>query len=443
MRVRLASVLLTLFLGVSVADDAFANTTYVVQEGDILGAIAARHNCSIADIVRWNPSLDPDRISVGQKITIRSSAPAPAAASRPDEYIVAAGDTLSGIAARLGVSYDALVRANRQVDADRIFVGQKLRVPTGAAARPSAAVASGRVHVVAAGDTVSAIAASHGVSVADLRSWNRNLNPDRIHVGQQIHIRSGRPVRELTYTVVQGDILGRIAERHDVTVSELLSWNRGLDADRIRIGQTIRIFQEGPESTSESYGTAANGRLINGEQLPRHPAYTIRSARRAWATNDTVSFLMAGYDHMKRKYPSIPRVAIHDLSAEHGGPLTPHRSHQSGRDADIGYYHTRCTRTDCQYGAVRASELNPEYQWELFKYWIDQGTVDYLFVDYTLQERLYEHAKSTGVPKRTLDRIFQYPNGRHARGGIIRHEPGHRTHFHVRFACGPRDSRCR
>lgn len=446
MRVRIGTLLCILLLLLSSV--AWANTTYVVKEGDILGSIAERHGCSVADIKRWNPSLDPDRIRVGQRLVIRSSTASPtssagSASARPDEYVVVAGDTMSGIAAKLGVSYNALVAANRNVNADRIQIGQKLRVPTGAAARPAAGAAAGRVHVVAAGDTVSAIAASYGVSVADLQSWNRGLNPDRISVGQNIQIRSGRPVRELSYTVVQGDILGRIAERNDVTVSELLSWNRGLDANRIRIGQTIRIFQEGPESVSESHGTAANGRLVNGEQLPRHAAYTVRSSRRAWGTNDTITYLMAGYDHIKRVYPNIPRIAIHDLSAEHGGHLTPHRSHQSGRDADIGYYHTGCTRSDCQYRAIRASELNPEYQWELFKYWIDQGTVEYIFVDYTLQEPLYEYAKKKGVSQRTLDRVFQYPRGRHARGGIIRHEPGHRTHFHVRFACGPRDTRCR
>lgn len=428
------------------SSSAWANTTYVVKEGDILGSIAARNGCTVADIVRWNPSLDPDRIQVGQRIVIRSSTASPSqggSSSQANEYTVVAGDTMGGIAAKLGVSYNALVAANRNVDVDRIQIGQKLRIPTGAAARPSAAVAAGRVHVVAPGDTVSAIAASYGVSISDLKSWNRGLNVDRITVGQQIQIRSGRSVRELSYTVVQGDILGRIAESHDVTVSELMSWNRGLDPNKIRIGQTIRIFQEGPESVSESHGTAANGRLVNGEQLPRHAAYTIRSSRRAWGTNDTITYLMAGYDHVKRVFPNIPRIAIHDLSAQHGGELRPHRSHQSGRDADIGYYHTGCTATDCQYRAIRASELTPEYQWELFKYWIDQGTVDYIFVDYTLQEPLYEYAKKSGVPQRVLDRTFQYPRGRHARRGVIRHEPGHRTHFHVRFACGPRDTRCR
>lgn len=443
MRVRFSILLMTLVL--AFASFAHATTVrYTVRDGDILGSIASRHNVSVADIVRWNPDLDPDRIRVGQVLVIRQGATVSAGSSstRDDEYVVRAGDTLMGIASRLGVSYDALVRANRNLDPDRLSVGQKLKVPQESATSRGSS-ATGRVHVVQAGDTVSAIAARYAVSVADLQGWNRGLDIDRISVGQRISIRSARPVRELTYTVKDGDILGRIAERHSVTTSELVSWNRGLDPNRIRVGQTIRIFQEGPEHTSESIGTAANGRLVNGEQLRAGAGYTVRASRRAWGTNDTIAQLQDGYAYMVRRHPNIPRIAVHDLSTENGGPLTPHRSHQSGRDADIGYYHNTCSRTDCEYRAVSASELDPRYQWELFNYWIEQGSVEYFFVDYTLQERLYEYAKSIGTPQRTLDRVFQYPRGRHSSRGIIRHEPGHKTHFHVRFACGRNDSRCR
>src|SRR5699024_7907401 len=185
------------------------------------------------------------------------SASTKGASGSPGEYTVVSGDTMMGIAAKLGVSYNALLAANRNINPDQIHIGQRLRVPTGSS---SAGVASGRVHEVVAGDTISAIAARHGVSIGDLKTWNRQLDPDRIRIGQKIKIQGGRPVREISYTVVQGDIVGRIAERHQITVSELLEWNPRLDPDRIRIGQKLRIFQEGPTERSESYGTAHNGR---------------------------------------------------------------------------------------------------------------------------------------------------------------------------------------
>lgn len=432
---------LILALALMLSTTAWANTTYVVKEGDYLGKIAAEHNCRVADIIRWNPSLDPDRIQVGQKILIRKSTATSQSTGggSSNEYTVQSGDTMTGIASKLGVSYNALLAANRNVNPDRISVGQRLRVPTGS----SASSGGDRVHEVVAGDTISAIAARYGVSIQDLESWNSNLNPDRIQIGQKIKIRGGRAVREISYTVVQGDIVGRIAERHNVTVAELNEWNPKLDPDRIRIGQKLRIFQEGPKERSESYGSAHNGRLVNGEQLPTHSAYTIRSTRRAWGTNQTISNLMAGYDHMHKRYSNLPRVSIHDLSKKDGGKLKPHLSHQTGRDADIGYYHTRCGRRDCEYRVIRASELNAEYQWALFEYWIDNDHAEYIFMDYTLQETLYNYAKEQGVSSARLSKIFQYPRGRHTRRGIIRHEPGHQNHFHVRFRCSSGDRRCR
>lgn len=440
MQVALRRLILALALMLSTT--AWANTTYVVKEGDYLGKIAAANNCRVSDIIRWNPSLDPDRIQVGQKILIRKSTATSQStgggSSASNEYTVASGDTMTGIASKLGVSYNALLAANRNINPDRISVGQRLRVPTG-----SSATGGDRVHEVIAGDTITAIAARYGVSVQDLESWNSNLDPDRIQIGQKIKIRGGRSVREISYTVVQGDIVGRIAERHNVTVAELNEWNPKLDPDRIRIGQTLRIFQEGPKERSESYGSAHNGRLVNGEQLPSHSAFTIRSTRRAWGTNQTVTNLIAGYDHMRKRYSNLPRISIHDLSKKDGGKLKPHLSHQTGRDADIGYYHTRCGRRDCEYRVIRASELNAEYQWALFEYWIDNGHAEYIFMDYTLQETLYNYAKEQGVSSSRLSKIFQYPRGRHTRRGIIRHEPGHQNHFHVRFRCSSGDPRCR
>lgn len=414
------------------------DSVYTVVAGDTLMGIAARHGCRTADLQRANPRVDPARLQIGQRLQIPECARTPSSggSGRTDQYTVQYGDTMMGIAERLGVSYSALRGANPDVNPDRLQIGEELRVP---AARSGQG--SGNVHVVRPGDTLSAIAAQYAVSLDDLTAWNRGLNPNRLQVGQEIRLRTSRPVREIVYEVEAGDFLGSIAERYSVTTSELVSWNRGLDPDRIRVGQEIRIFQEGPEVRSESQGSASDGRLINGEQLPPHAGYNVRSSRRAWATNETVTSLMAGFDHVRRRYPNVPSLAVHDLSYENGGPMEPHLSHQSGRDADIGYYHEDCTDS-CVYRAVRASELTPRYNWELFRYWIDNGLVEYIFVDYTLQERLYEYARSQGVSERTLERIFQYPRGRHSGRGIIRHEPGHRTHFHVRFSCSSDDSRC-
>ena len=69
----------------------------------------------------------------------------------------------------------------------------------------------------------------------------------------------------------------------------------------------------------------------------------------------------------------------------------------------------------------------------MIKSFIDTDDVRFIFVDYRLQRVLYEHAAKQGVPKARLRELFQYPRSRAVNGGIIRHEPGHATHFHVRF----------
>jgi len=44
--------------------------SYTIQSGDTLTAIASKHNITVDDILKKNPGLDADKISVGQKIKI-------------------------------------------------------------------------------------------------------------------------------------------------------------------------------------------------------------------------------------------------------------------------------------------------------------------------------------------------------------------------------------
>lgn len=353
-------------------------------------------------------------------------------------YEVKPGDMLGGIAIEFGVSVDQLLQWNDGLDPDRIRAGQSIIV------YPDRGASSREMRVVVApGDTLGGIALANQVSIAELVSWNRGLDPDRIRVGQEIRIRrTGRATRRVTYVVQSGDVLGRIAERHGVTIEQICGWNRGLDPDRIRNGQEIVMILEGPETPSESIGRASAGRLVNGEQLPPHPAYVIRNERLAWGSNATIAALLDGFEHMRRSDPDLPRVRVHDLSDEDGGPLRGHRSHQSGRDADIGFYHAGCGR-DCPYEPFDASRLDAERQWRLFRFWIDNDLVEYIFIDYRYQEVLYEYAREQGATDAQLREWFQYPAGRDVARGLIRHEPGHRDHLHVRFHCTGTDESCR
>lgn len=363
------------------ATAAAAQTTYEVRPGDMLGSIAAQFDCSIEQLREWN-DLSGDTIYAGQELTV---------------YEGAGGSSSSGYL----------------------------------------------TYTVQPGDTMGGIAARHDVSINDLVSWNNGLDPDRIRAGQELSIRGyGRQQRRITYVVESGDFVGSIAARFDVSIDDIARWNGNLDPDRVRIGQELTIWVEGPEQASESVGRANGGELVHGEQLPPHRGYTIRNADLAWGTNETIGAMLDGFDHMQRTWDSLPRVPVHDLSRESGGHLSGHRSHQSGRDADIGFYYDSCG-SECSWRVVDADELDEERQWSLLRYWIDNDLVEYVFIDYRLQRALYEHAEALGASDAQLRSWFQYPRGRDSASGLIRHEPNHADHLHVRFACPPDDDRCR
>ena len=86
------------------------------------------------------------------------------------------------------------------------------------------------------------------------------------------------------------------------------------------------------------------------------------------------------------------------------------------------------------------TSLNMSANWDFIRALAGTSSSDsrvgYIFLDYRVQERIYRWAKRKGkATEKELKRIFQYPRGRRALRGIIRHEPGHADHYHIRFKC--------
>lgn len=108
---------------------------------------------------------------------------APAPKPKPATYTVKAGDTLSGIAAKYGTSWQELQRINGLANANLIFPGQVLTLPGGSKPAPQK-----RTYTVRAGDTLSGIAARYGTSWQALAQKNGISNPNLIFPGQVIRI---------------------------------------------------------------------------------------------------------------------------------------------------------------------------------------------------------------------------------------------------------------
>lgn len=103
--------------------------SYTVKNGDTLGRIAQQHGVSTAELRRAN-QLSGDLIRVGQKLQIPGTSTLPASPVS-DVYLVQRGDTLSAIALAHGISVKELKRANN-LSGDVIRIGQKLNVPAAA-----------------------------------------------------------------------------------------------------------------------------------------------------------------------------------------------------------------------------------------------------------------------------------------------------------------------
>lgn len=94
---------------------------YVVKSGDTLGRIASRYGTTWQRLQELNGLSNPNWIYPGQRLKVTVNG-----YDAQRAYTIRCGDTLSGIACRLGVSVDHLVQVNHISNPNRIYVGQRL-----------------------------------------------------------------------------------------------------------------------------------------------------------------------------------------------------------------------------------------------------------------------------------------------------------------------------
>ena len=177
-----------------------------------------------------------------------------------------------------------------------------------------------------------------------------------------------------------------------------------------------------------SIGTPDAGLLVNPLPMPSGSFWKIRNPSESWGTDETIAFIASAIAAVEARHPGSPRLVIGDLSRPDGGRLNRHRSHQAGRDADIGFYYGRGEADT--FLAARRGELDLPRTWELVRALITETDVERIFVDRSIVSVLYQHAVDEGESRAWLDDIF----GRRTEDkGIIQHERRHKDHMHVRF----------
>jgi len=212
---------------------------------------------------------------------------------------------------------------------------------------------------------------------------------------------------------------------------------------------------------SISCGHANRGALFNARRsADEGTGYVVpepwRSRSLRYGTQELIALLERVAARVAEEHPGAV-LGIGDLSREFGGACPRHRSHQSGRDADLLYYAAHAdgsqfphdehmpyyTRRGRAYYA-RSPEWTPRIperyfdvarNWALVKALItdDEVVVERLFVSPRIERWLIEHARAEAEDPELI-----------RRAQIAMHSPRnaqlHNDHMHIRIGCSDTDT---
>jgi len=177
-----------------------------------------------------------------------------------------------------------------------------------------------------------------------------------------------------------------------------------------------------------SYGHPYQGRLENGVVFPNQfPGYHMRDESRSYTTPEVVGALLDAIEAVRTQFPDTCDLFIGDFSCANGGSAIHHRSHQNGRDVDIGMY-AKGNRALDSFHTMGEDNLDAAKTWCLIENLIASQRVQYIFLDRRVQKVIYDYALTRGYDQAYLQRVFG-----NVRGSLIQHVRNHVDHMHVRF----------
>jgi len=159
-------------------------------------------------------------------------------------YTVKKGDSLWKIANKYNTTVEKLKSANN-LKSNTLSVGQKLVIPS-----ISVSPEVSDTYIVQKGDSLWSIANKFNMTVSELKNLN-NLTNNLLSIGQVLKIKDSSNNGKTTYTVQKGDSLWVIANKYGITTEELKSYNN-LTSNLLSIGQVLKIPQ-GKTSTENIY----------------------------------------------------------------------------------------------------------------------------------------------------------------------------------------------
>jgi len=228
------------------SNDDVSYAIYVVKRGDILERIAQEYNTTPNVLRKLNHLKSRNRIYVNQKLKVPSDTVADTPSTGENTtttYIVKRGDILERIARKYNTTPNVLRKLNHLKSRNRIYVNQKLKVPSDAAAEPSSTGEDTTTYIVKRGDTLDEISFRYNTTIRALKKLNHMGRRNRIYIGQRLKVPYVNPAQTdfSVYVVKRGDKLAKIAGRHKTTVAELRKLNNLRNRNYIYIGQRLKV----------------------------------------------------------------------------------------------------------------------------------------------------------------------------------------------------------
>jgi penicillin-insensitive murein DD-endopeptidase len=201
-----------------------------------------------------------------------------------------------------------------------------------------------------------------------------------------------------------------------------------------------------------SVGSPTHGHLVGGAHLDEDaylrivPVYQPGDAQ--WGLGSLVLLLDDAARSVHRQFPDAV-MSVGHLSKRGGGDIDRHASHESGRDADIGFYIRSQTGKplysdhfvpflgDGTAPSWPGAFFDDARNWALVSALVTDGRarVTYIFVATPIRARLLAYAERVGAPAAVRSHAAELMV--QPRGSLP-----HDDHFHVRIACPPDSTGC-